>query len=134
MPSVEVNWWALLAAAAINMVVGAVWYSPVLFGKQWAHALGKKIGDMGNASTGYTISTVAALVQAWVLVHFVRYAGAITAVKGAEVGFWIWLAFVGLVMAMNLVFEGRSWRLWQINAAYFLVVLLINGALLAAWR
>jgi len=36
--------------------------------------------------------------------------------------------------AVNMVFEGRSWHLWKINAGYFLVVLLINGGLLAAWR
>jgi hypothetical protein len=134
MPSVEINWWAFLAATAISLVIGAIWYSPVLFGQQWAHLVGKKTGEMGDAATGYTVSVVAALVQTWVLVHLVRYAGAITAQKGAEVGFWIWLAFIALVMAMNVVFEGRSWHLWQINAVYFLVILLINGALLATWR
>jgi hypothetical protein len=134
MPSVDINWLALLVAAVVNMVVGALWYSPKLFGKPWAKLLGKKVGDMGDANIGYAVSAIGALVQVWVLVHFVRYAGALTFVKGAVVGFWLWLAFVAVVMAMDVVFEGRNWKFWQINAGYFLVVLLINGGLLAAWR
>jgi hypothetical protein len=134
MPSVDINWIAVIVAAVVNMVVGALWYSPQLFGKQWAKVLGKKVSDMGSANTGYAVTTIGALIQAWVLVHFVRYAGALTFIKGAMVGFWLWLAFVAIVMATNIVFEGRSWKLWQINAGYFLVILVINGGLLAVWR
>src|SRR5207253_9570578 len=31
---------AVLVAAVLTMVLGAVWYSPVLFAKQWMHAHG----------------------------------------------------------------------------------------------
>jgi hypothetical protein len=134
MTSVDVNWWAVIAAAVVNMAVGAAWYSPQLFGKQWAKVLGKKMDDMGDANIGYAVTTIGALVQAWIFVHFIRYAGALTFARGAMIGFWLWLAFVAMVMATNIVFEGRSWKLWQINAGYFLVVLVINGGLLAAWR
>ncbi|MBX4188550.1 DUF1761 domain-containing protein [Candidatus Saccharibacteria bacterium] len=133
MPSVEINWLAVLVAALINMVVGALWYSSAGFVKPWMKLTGHKMGG-GSAGPGYAISAVGALLQAFILVHFVRYAGAITAVRGAEAGFWLWLGFVGVVMATNIVFEGRPWKLWAINAGYFLVVLIINGALLAAWR
>jgi hypothetical protein len=74
------------------------------------------------------------LVQAWILVHFVRYGGALSFIRGAEIGFFLWLGFVCITSLVHQVFEGRPWRLWQINAGYFLVVLLINGGLLAAWR
>jgi Protein of unknown function (DUF1761) len=67
-------------------------------------------------------------------VHFIEYAGSTTVGEGALTGFWLWLGFVGVVMAGAYVFEGRSWNLLRINAFYYLVVLLINGALLAAWR
>lgn len=133
MPSVEINYWAVLVAALINMAVGAIWYSSVLFAKPWTKLTGHKMGG-GSPAVGYAITATGALLQAWILVHFVRYAGALSAVKGAEVGFWLWAAFVAVVMATNIVFEGRPWRLWAINSGYFLVVLLVNGAILAAWR
>jgi hypothetical protein len=133
MPSVDVNWWAVLAAAVINMVIGAIWYSPSGFGKSWMKVTGHKMGG-GSPNTAYAVSTIGALLQAWILVHFVRYAGSTTFWKGAWTGFWLWLAFVGVVMATNIVFEGRDWKIWKINAGYFLVVLVINAGLLAAWR
>lgn len=133
MPSVDINWWAILIAAIINMFLGAVWYAPAVFGKSWMKLTGHKMGE-GSAVTGYAITALGALLQAWVLVHFVRYAGALTAIKGAMIGFWLWFGFVGVVMATNIVFENRPWKLWAINSGYFLFALVVNGAILAAWR
>jgi hypothetical protein len=133
MPSVDINYAAVVVAAIINMAVGALWYSPALFAKEWLKLTGKKDMKAGG-QMGYAVSAVGALIQSWILVHFVEYAGSTTVSEGAITGFWLWLAFVGAVMAGAYVFEGRSWKLWKINAGYFLVVLVINGALLAAWR
>jgi hypothetical protein len=130
----DLNYWAILVAAVINMAVGAFWYSPAVFGKVWAKALGKKTGDMGDANTGYSIMTLSALVQNFILANLVFDLGLTTVSKGAMLGFWIWLGFMALVMGGDVVFSGRSWNIWKINAGYYFVILLINGALLAAWR
>ncbi|OVE78971.1 hypothetical protein BVY00_01565 [bacterium G20] len=134
MPSVDVHWLAVIAAAVVNMVVGMVWYSKAVFGKEWSKLTGRKMEDMGGGGSGYAVAAVGALLQAWILAHFVAYAGSSTFIKGAITGLYLWLGFVAVVAAVNLVFEGRSWHLWKINTGYFLVVLLINGGLLAAWR
>ncbi len=134
MPSVDVNYLAVVAAAVVNMVVGFIWYSPALFAKQWSRLTGRKMNEMGDGAQGYLLTTVGALIQAWILVHFVTYAGATTAVDGAMVGFWLWVGFVAFTQGVNAVFAGTRKKLWAINTGYFLVVLLINGALLAVWR
>ena len=134
MPSVDLNYMAIVAAAVVNMVVGAVWYSPALFAKQWAALTGRKMNEMGNGAQGYVLTAIGALVQAWILSHIVSYAGADTAVKGAMVGFWLWVGFVAITQGVNMVFAGTRKKLWAINTGYFLVVLLINGGLLAVWR
>lgn len=135
MPNVDINMVAVIVAAVVNMAVGAAWYSPSLFGKEWSKLIGRKLEDMKkNAGMGYGVSTVGALVESWVLAHFVAYAGSTTAVDGAMTGFWLWLAFVAVTMAVGTVFAGRSWKLWRIDAGYFFVVLLIQGALLATWH
>ena len=134
MPSVDINWIAVVVAAVVNMVVGAMWYSPSMFGKAWSKLVGRSLEDMkSGASTGYVVTTIGALIQAYVLSLFVRYAGATTAVDGVQVGFWLWLGFTAVTMASNNVFAGRPWKLWKIDSGYFLAVLLINGALLAVW-
>lgn len=134
MPSVDVNYWAVIVAAIVNMVVGAVWYSPAMFAKPWSKLTGRKMDQMGDGTTSYVITAIAALVQAWILVHFVAYAGADTLVKGAVVGFWLWLGFVAITQGVNTIFAGSRKKLWAINTGYFLVVLLINGAILAVWH
>lgn len=139
MPSVEINWLALIAATVVNMIVGFVWYSPALFAKPWAKLTGRKMDEMGDGAKGYIITTVGAFVQAFILLHFVSYAahfyptysevsvGLLTAV-------WAWLGFVAIPQGVNMVFAGTRKKLWAINTGYFLVVLAINGILLASWH
>ena len=134
MPSVDINIWAVIVAAVVSMVVGAIWYSKNLFGKEWSKLVGRKLEEMSGGGVGYAVAAVGALLQAYILAHFVQYAGATTFWDGIVTGFWLWLGFIAVAIAVNLVFEGRSWALWKINAGYFLIVLLINGGLLAAWR
>lgn len=137
MPAVEINWWAVLAAAALNSVIGALWYSPVLFGKMWAKLHGRRFEELPRSRNLRAIAPISAgltVLIAFILVHFIRYAGAITAFRGAEAGFWLWLGFIAAVMAAASLFEGRTRKLWAIDAAYWLAVFLINGAILAAWR
>jgi len=134
MPSVVINWWAVLVAAGVNMVVGAVWYSPMLFAKQWAKLTGRKMNEMGDGSTSYLITTAGALIQGLILSYIIGWSGVSTAMKGAYLGLLIWLGFVAITQGVNTVFAGTRKKLWAINVGYFLVVLVINGAILAVWR
>ncbi|MBI4033603.1 DUF1761 domain-containing protein [Candidatus Saccharibacteria bacterium] len=134
MPNVDINTWAVIVAALISMIVGSFWYSKSLFGKEWAKLVGRKLEDMSGGGKGYAVAAAGALIQAYILAHFVQYTGSTSLWDGLATGFWLWLGFVAVVVAINLAFEGRNWALWKINAGYFLVVLLINGGLLAAWR
>lgn len=135
MMSVTINAWAVLVAALVNMVVGTLWYSPTFFGKTWSGLIGHKMEDMRkNGGTSMMVAVLVALVQAFILAHFVRYANATTVVSGAAVALMLWVGFVGATSGLNTAFAGRPWKLWAIDSGYFLVVMLINGALLASWR
>jgi hypothetical protein len=134
MPSVDVHWLAVIVAAVVNMVVGSVWYSKGLFGKEWSKLTGRKLEDMGDGGKGYGIAAAGALVQSYILAHFVVYAESSTFADGLVTGFWLWLGFIGITTAVGYSFEGRSWKLWKIVAGYSLIVLLINGGLLATWQ
>ena len=131
----DLHWLAVVVAAVIYMVIGSAWYSPGGFGKVWAKALGKKVGDMGgDPNTGYGLTAVGALVQSFIIANLVRDIGLTTASQGVALGIGIWLGFIAFVSASDVVFSGRPWKVWQINAGYYLVVLIINGGLLAAWH
>lgn len=138
MLTVSVNLVAVLVAALAAMVIGSVWYSPLLFVKVWMKELGmtekdcesgKK--DMPKAMAGQFI---ASLVTAYVLAHFVAYTGSTTPSAGAHTGFWIWLGFLATGTASAVFFERKSWTYFAITAGCGLVTLLIMGAILATWR
>lgn len=130
MPGVGINWWALLMAALVNIAIGAVWFSPRLFGARKAQV---KAAQPRGVLT-YTAIMVASLIQTWIFVHFVRYAGSITFWEGVVTGFWLWLGLVVITGLIYHLFENRNRKLWRIYAGYFLLTMLINGGLLAAWR
>ena len=74
MKFIGVNLWAVLASALATMVVGFVWYSPLLFARPWMVLMGydpndkAKIAEMQkSAGPSYGLSLVASLVSAAVL-------------------------------------------------------------------
>src|SRR5437867_3970847 len=97
---VDINYMAVGAAALSQVVLGFLWYGP-LFGKMWMKMMGLGQADMdkakGGMSKSYALMLVGSLVGAYVLAHFVQYAGAVTASDGMQTGFWAWLGFVAPV-------------------------------------
>lgn len=111
----EVNWVAVILAAVVSMVVGFIWYGP-LFGKAWMKLTGKKeMGDKKEMPKTYAIMFAASLVTAYVL-----------SVLGAsfETAFWVWLGFQATLLLNGVLFEGKSWNLYFLNAGHQLVSLL----------
>lgn len=138
MPEVDINILAVVVAALINMVVGMIWYSPMVAGKAWMKATGITKKDMEEAkkkgmAASYVMGLVGSLVMAYVLAHIVDFTNATTVLLGIQAGFWSWLGFVATVSLNSVSWEGKSWNYWVINNGYVLISLMIMGALLAVW-
>jgi Protein of unknown function (DUF1761) len=56
MQDVDLNYFAVVVAALVPMVLGAVWYTPVLFGRQWLAASGNTF-FVGRPRTLYLIDS-----------------------------------------------------------------------------
>lgn len=136
MPTLVINYWAILVAAIVSMVIGAIWYS-VLFGKKWMELMDigpKRMEELKQkARWSYVWNFLALLVMAFVLAHIVDYTGATTWTAGMQAGFWLWLGFIATVSLGAVLWEGKSWSLYFINAGYHLVELLVMGGILAVW-
>lgn len=136
MPPAEINYFAVLAAAVVNMVVGFVWYSPNVFGKMWIEALGKKWGNCSaemkkEASKTYFLSFLSALIMGFVLSIIVYYMQATNMTEGVKVGFLVWLGFVATISLNSYLFEKKPKILLLINAGYYLVSLICMAVVLA---
>lgn len=135
MPEVTLNYWAILVSAIVSMVLGALWYSPVLFGKQWMQLMGWKKEEVkkDDAHKGYFVAMIGALVLAYVMSHFIDYVQATTISAGAQTGFWAWLGFAATTSLSTAIFGGKPMKLWGINTGYNLVQFILTGAILAVW-
>ena len=134
MALVEVNLLAVLVAAVLNMLIGALWYSPLLFAERWMALAGKTPdGLRGSMIRGYVLSFVGALVMALVLAQVITLMQARLLLEGILVGFLVWLGFVVTTSSTTVLFEGRSLELHAINSGYQLAALIVMGGLLAVW-
>jgi hypothetical protein len=115
------------------MVLGALWYSPVLFAEPWMRAVGRTREELGAAQLGYALSAIGAIVSSYVLARIVKWAEVDDLWNGALIGIFVWAGFVATVLAVTTYFGGRPRALWLINGGYQLVSLVLMGALLGAW-
>ena len=132
---IDVNYLAVLVAGIVAMGIGALWYSPILFGKLWMRLSGHtpesidatKAKGMG---VSYTIAFVLQLLVAYILAHFIALQN-ITSVSGAlSLVFWAWLGFIFPVLANTALWDRKPWSLVALNSFHHLVTLAAAGVIL----
>lgn len=138
MPTVDINYLAVLVAAIASFVIGMLWYSQSLFGKAWMKLSGvseKKIKEAHSKGMGKTLSTafISTLVLSYVLAYFVDLVGATTWLQAVQLAFWAWLGFFATTLLGSVLWEGRPWKLYLINIGHYLVSLIVMSLILALW-
>jgi preprotein translocase subunit SecF len=64
------------------MVIGAIWYSPVLFGNVWMRLVGLKPEKMKPAAGPMIGTVVMTIISSYLLAVLIQLAGATTALEG----------------------------------------------------
>ena len=132
-----INYLAIVIAILINMGLGALWYSPILFAKPWMAANGfteESIREAGGATKGYVVSVIVSVVVAFAIASFAEAAGSDTAIEGLILGLAAGLGFVATTAGVSYVFESRPLKLYLINAGYPVVSFALMGLLIGAWQ
>lgn len=129
-----INWLAVVAAALSMFVLGAVWYSPVLFVKQWAKAAGLEMdyANRGNFAVILGISFVLTLAMAANLAFFVAGVPDLGTVVFYAVA--AGLGWAALSLWVISLFERRPFAYVLINGGYLTVGFALMGLILGLWR
>ena len=134
MHTVPINYLPLAIAVIAKMILGALWYSPVLFLKPWMALAGVTEAQMKARMPKALVSDlVGTVIMAIVLAHAVAFAGAAGAAQGAVIGAVNWLGFIAVTTFAAMLYEHRPFKIWAINNGFQLVGLIIMGAILAGW-
>lgn len=140
MDFMHVRLWAVALAAVATMIVGFLWYSPLLFARPWMVAMGydpddkTRLAEMQKrAGVMYSIALAASLVSAFVLAKILVGMTIDSPLYGMKVSFAVWLGFVATVQLTDKLFGQRPMKLFLINTGYQLVCYVVMGAILGKW-
>lgn len=131
------NFSAILLVGIINMVIGALWYSPFLFGNIWMKGMKFSKSDVSNAKNmglRYAVQFLMGLFMVFVLAHYVDAMNASTVYQGAEIAFWPWAGFMLPLMVGEMLWSEKPFSVFVINASHYLVALMTAGIILAVWQ
>jgi hypothetical protein len=132
---------AVFVAAVIAFILGFLFHGPVS-GKLWMkladiHPTGnEKFSDMyGKMAWNFLSNLITASVMAIIfsLVFTSSIMGPATWFRGAIMGVWFWLGFLVTSSSIEVIWMGRSWKLWLFEAACSFVVMAVMGAIIASW-
>ena len=126
----DLNWLGLLLCGISSMVLGGLWYSPLMFGKAWQRGAGLSDQQLaaGNMALIYGLAFVLSMVAATVFALLIGHRHGLLPWTAAGAGAG---ALVAAAFGINYLFERRSVGQWSINAGYHLLQFSLFGLILA---
>jgi Protein of unknown function (DUF1761) len=133
------NWLAVIAGAVVYFVLGALWYSPMLFAKAWQRSIGwdeSRTPPQQSAMT-YVVPLLAYIVMAIAVGMLAAATGSDTFAEGLVLGL---VVGVGLSLAHTFVDASfdpgkpEPWTWFAINGAYHTIGLILVAIIVAIWR
>jgi len=138
MPEFQINYLAVGAAALSTILIGAFWYSPLMFHKLWVNAHGysqeeviQKRKELGRA---FVVSLFCYVAMAFVLSVIISYAGATTYLQGASLGFLVWIGFLATLGLTAHMHSDKRLSTYILDAGYQLVYSVVMGIILVTWK
>ncbi len=134
----DVNYLSVLAGGVVSIILGSLWYSPLLFGKIWMRCMGIKPEDCKPNPKGmwksYSLTFLGSLVMAYVLNALIWATGAGTLSAALFLALVLWVGLLATTGMSEYLFtpEKKPWTLYLINTGYQLTQMLLIAAV-AVW-
>ena len=142
-PNIEISIVPIILVVITNTILGMLWYSPLMFGKQWAKELNMDLSQKVPATVmirGIVLSALGSILMTFVMQHDVQVwqpsSWNLTGDKpmyvyGFFAGLFCWLGFQVSLLLNALAWEGISFKFFAINASHQFVSLQIAGMIVA---
>jgi hypothetical protein len=130
------NYLAIVLAAVACFLFEAAWYSYFL--QAWIDGIGRTrewlMSSGVNPSIQYATALMCAALMAGAISCVTQLTGPQTVLRGMQVAALMWLGCVMTTWATEYVFEVRSFKLFAINTGFWLIGMVIMGAIVGGWR
>ncbi len=132
----EINWLAIAAAAFAWFLLGALWYSKLLFANVWIADTKVDVSDP-NASKGMAVI----MLSAFIFMLLTAFALSVLRYRldtegwmgGLKAGAMTGLCFGTAAISISYFFEKRPFRLHLINAGYTIIGNILVGIIVFSW-
>jgi len=120
---------AIVASGLSALGIGMIWYHPKVFGSIWARMSGltpemQEVSKRKMPVMAF-FGFLAAMLVAYVMSYVSAAWGFYTWQGGLQLGFWCWAGFVAPILLGSVLWEQKSFSLYLINAAYWLITLMV---------
>jgi hypothetical protein len=133
---VRQNYLAITLAAVACFLLEAAWYS--IFQQEWLDGIGRSrdwlMASGVNPALQYGTALISAAVIAGAISCVTQLTGPQTALRGMRVALLLWLGCVLTTWGTEYVFEVRTYKLFVINTGFWLLGMLLIGAIVGAWK
>jgi hypothetical protein len=133
----DLNWLAVIVAAIGYWALGALWYSPVGFGKAWARSIGWETNEQFRPSPAvYVLPLIAYFVAAIALGMLAQATASDTFGEGLVLGLVVGVGVAAAILFVTATFDPKSPRPWTwfgITGAYHVLGLVIAGVIVSVW-
>lgn len=130
----SLNWLSIIVATIVYFILGALWYSPVLFGNIWM-----KLRDLDPDTMEqpnpiiYLYSFILQFIGVISLALFITALGIDSAGNGALIGFGAGAGFVFSLAGTTGIFTDIPMKLHFLDNGYHVAGLIIAGFILGVW-
>lgn len=130
LPTISVNYVAVIVAAIVAIVIGYLWYA-VIFAEAYRREM-KMTKQQSDAmmKKGMWATVVAPLLTAFVLAVIIKSVGATTVMDGIVVALWAVIGFFLPLELISMTFGNESMTTFWINVAHHVVALGAIGIIL----
>lgn len=133
----NMNYWAVIVSGLAFFVVGSVWFL-LLFELYSAelekHGVKIKQPTKQQMISRLAVTLIGALITAFAVAVIVLMANSHTLVSAIKVGLFACLGFSAVTLGVSYNCEGKSLKLFLIDAGYWFIGILICAIILSLWR
>ncbi len=129
----QINIFAILAAALAVLVIAAIWYSPLLFGRFLpAPSTASDQRSFLFYLRLYLVTLMAGLLSSLLL--SLSLLGTNGIIDGIMAGFLAALGWVATFTAIHFLFEKRPFKFYLIHIGFSFLSMMTMGAILGWWK
>ena len=129
----KVNYLAILVAVIAAFVASSLWYSPLLFGKQFI-----ELSGFDSASAPNAWKAISELVRTSVLAYVIARLVALLHVSGwkgaLREGLWLWVGFPAVLLSGSVLWQRVPSQLAAIHAGDWFIKILLIAVIVSIWR